>query len=66
MIAVNSVIKKTKKSFFEAVSVIRLAPIVPPVTVFPASSKPIRATTAPIAAGGRRTSIQLVPNLYII
>ena len=31
-----------------------------------ANSKPINATTGPIAAGGNTTSIQSEPNLYII
>ena len=63
IIAVKRVIPNTKKSLELAVSVIRFAPMAPPVTVFPASSKPIRATTAPMAAGGRTTSIHFVPNL---
>ena len=42
------------------------APIAPPVTVSPASSRPMSATTGPMAAGGRTISIHLIPNLYII
>ena len=57
------VIKKTIMSPREADSVMMFAPIVPPRTVSPVSSKPIRETTAPMAAGGRMTFIQEVPNL---
>jgi len=39
-------------------------PIIQPVSAAePASSKPIRATTGPMAAGGRTTLIQSVPHL---
>ena len=61
--AVPRVTKNIMMSLLVAVSVIRLAPIDPPVTVLPASSKPIKATTAPMAAGGRATSIHPIPNL---
>ena len=41
---------------------LRSAPVLPGVMVLPASSRPMRATTGPMAAGGRMTSIQSVPN----
>ena len=51
-IATESVIMNTQTSALVEVSVNIFAPIFPPVIVFPASSRPIRETTAPIAAGG--------------
>ena len=40
---------------------------IPPVlAAFPANSRPMRATTGPMAAGGRMTSIQREPNFQII
>ena len=62
-IATDNVTKKTITSFVVLVSVIIFAPILPPETVACASSNPIKLTTLPIAAGGKTTSIQSVPNL---
>ena len=46
------------------VPVVTLSPTMQPVDAAePASSKPISATTGPMAAGGRTTLIQSVPHL---
>jgi len=62
-IATESVIKNTQTSALVEVSVNIFAPIFPPLIVFPASSRPIRDTTVPIAAGGSTIFIQSVLNL---
>ena len=62
--AISRVIRKTITNFGFMWVYVSVRTIPPFWAAFPASSRPIRATTGPIAAGGSTTSIHFTPTNF--